>query len=58
MAYFEEAPEGTEPVEEAPWSMLVPTWLMIGATLYFGIFTDTTAGIAAEAAKALMGGGA
>ncbi len=58
VAYFEDAPEDAEPVEEAPLSMLVPTWIMIGATLYFGIFTDTPAGVAAEAAKALMGGGA
>ena len=58
VAYFEEAPEDAAPVEEAPLSMRVPTWVMIGATLYFGIFTDTTAGIAAEAAKVLMGGGA
>ena len=46
-----EAPE----VKEAPLSMLIPTWIMLGASLFFGIMTDTTAGVALEAARQLMG---
>ena len=54
--YFQEPPEGLGR-DEAPWSMLVPTMFLIGAGLYFGIFTEETVGVASWAARALLGVG-
>ena len=55
-AYFHE-PEGkTAQATEAPLSMLIPTWILIGATLYFGATATFTAGLARAGAEALMGG--
>ena len=53
VAWFQE-PVQTAPDEPAPLHFLVPTWLLIGASLYFGIFTDWTAGIAGQAARQLL----
>ncbi|MBI1391731.1 MAG: monovalent cation/H+ antiporter subunit D family protein [Alphaproteobacteria bacterium] len=44
------------PVREAPLSMLIPMWVLVGANIYFGLRTDLTAEIAGRAAAALMGG--
>jgi multicomponent Na+:H+ antiporter subunit D len=54
-AYFEPVPEGAETVREAPWSMLLPIWLLVGANIYFGIHTEVTVGLATQAANELMG---
>jgi multicomponent Na+:H+ antiporter subunit D len=54
VAYFKSPPEGTEK-GEAPLSMLLPTWLLIGASIVFGIWTSSSAGVAARAAEALLG---
>jgi len=54
VAYFEEA-EGEGPREEAPLSLLIPTWALVLANLYFGIDATLTSGIAAGAARLLMG---
>jgi len=56
VAYFKPAPEGAEAIEEAPATMLVPTWILIGASLYFGIDTELTIGVAQRAAAVLIGG--
>ena len=56
VAYFREPPEGAETIEEAPATMLVPTWILIGASVYFGIDTDLTVGVAQRAAAVLIGG--
>ncbi|ANM29177.1 cation:proton antiporter [Acidobacteria bacterium Mor1] len=56
VAYFREAPAGAQR-EEAPLSMLIPTWLLIGASVLFGIRTEWTAGIAQKAAALLLGVG-
>jgi multicomponent Na+:H+ antiporter subunit D len=56
ICYFKPAPEDAKPVEEAPASMLIPTWILIGASLYFGIHTDLTVGVAKQAASVLIGG--
>jgi len=59
VAYFQKPsghPDSGTPKGEAPWQMLVPTWVMIGATLYFGIHTDLTVGVAKQAVSQLLGG--
>ncbi|MBB5518254.1 monovalent cation/H+ antiporter subunit D family protein [Amphiplicatus metriothermophilus] len=44
----------SEPVKEAPLSMLIPMWALVAANLYFGLRTEFTAGFAEQAAAALM----
>ncbi len=60
VAYFRPAPEGdaAATIAEAPLSMLIPTWVLIGASIYFGIHTSLTLGVAERAAQHLLGGGA
>jgi multicomponent Na+:H+ antiporter subunit D len=55
--YFKE-PEVTprNGYREAPLSMLIPTWILIGASLYLGIDSTTTSQIAETAAGILLGG--
>jgi multicomponent Na+:H+ antiporter subunit D len=57
VAYFRPPPEGAEPLREAPLRMLLPTWILIGATLFFGLFTSWSAGLARRAAESLLGAG-
>jgi multicomponent Na+:H+ antiporter subunit D len=54
-AYFRTRPEGVAAVAEAPLSLLVPTWILVGANLYFGVDTDLTVGVASAAARTLLG---
>ena len=58
-AYFRDRPEpaeGQPDVTEAPIALLLPTWLLILANVFFGINTDLTVGVAQRAAQVLMGG--
>ncbi|MBB43952.1 MAG: cation:proton antiporter [Rhodospirillaceae bacterium] len=55
-AYMKPVPENAKVVEEAPGSLLFPTWFLIGASIYFGIETNLTVGVAMDAAKQLLGG--
>jgi len=57
VGYFDDPPEGADAVTEAPLSMLVPTWILIGSTLVFGVWTSLSAGVASAAARMLIGGG-
>ena len=43
-------------MHEAPLSLLVPTWVLVGANLYFGIHTSLSVGVAGKAAVLLIGG--
>ena len=52
--YFRDGDEDL-PREEASVSMLLPTWTLIGATLFFGLNTDLTVGVARRAADLLLG---
>ncbi len=54
-AYFEPVPDDAPVVTEAPWSMLLPIWLLVGANIYFGIHTDVTVGVATQAVTELTG---
>lgn len=42
-------------VKEAPVTMLVPTWILIAANIYFGVDTSLTVGVAKTAAESLLG---
>ena len=53
-AYFKSPPEGSAVVKEAPLSLLIPTWILIGASIYFGIDTNLTVGAADAAARSLL----
>jgi multicomponent Na+:H+ antiporter subunit D len=54
-AYFEDPPAGHEAIEEAPVSLLIPTWALVCANIYFGIDAELTVGIAQRAAETLFG---
>ena len=50
VAYFQEPPETDPPVQEAPLALLIPTGLLIGANIVFGLWTTLSVGAAGEAA--------
>jgi multicomponent Na+:H+ antiporter subunit D len=54
VAYFQSAPEGSRAVAEAPAAMLIPTWIVIVATLVFGVWTSLPVGMAQRAAELLL----
>ncbi len=54
-AYFQPPPPDAPPIEEAPWAMLAPTLALAGASIYFGLDTGLTVGVARGAAESLMG---
>jgi len=54
-AYFHELDASKAEVQEAPWSMLVPTWLLIAANVWFGIDARPITDIATRAALVLGG---
>ena len=54
-AYFREPSEAAVEAGEAPLSLLIPTWILISANLYFGIDTSLTIGVATQAATSLLG---
>ena len=55
-AYFREPEVNLSEVKEAPVTLLVPTWALALANIWFGLDTRLTAGVAATAANGLMGG--
>ena len=57
LKYFREPTAENAKVGEAPPSMLIPLWLLVAATIYFGIDTSLTVDIAGRAAEALLAGG-
>ena len=54
--YLRPAPTDRDAVRDAPWSMLVPTWTLVAANLYFGIDSRLTVGLAGQAMRALLEG--
>ena len=54
VAYFQRPPE-EGPISEAPLSMLIATWVLIAATLFFGLAPSWSVGLAREAAGVLLG---
>ena len=55
VAYFERS-DATEPAREAPMALLIPLWILVIASLYFGIDTRLTIDGSAAAAAFLTGG--
>lgn len=53
-AYFKPAPGGPG-IREAPLSLLVPTWILVLANLWFGIDAGLTSTVATSAARILLG---
>ncbi len=53
--YFQPAAESAAEVKEAPLSLLLPTWILIGGSIYFGIDANLTSRLASEAARMLLG---
>ena len=56
VSYFREPSKEAAAATEPPVSMLVPTFILVAATIYFGIDTSLTAGVASKAAEALLAG--
>ncbi len=54
VAYFKPPPEG-QVIREAPLALLIPTWTLALANLYFGMETSLNAGVARRAAETLLG---
>jgi multicomponent Na+:H+ antiporter subunit D len=52
--YFHHSEED-HPRQEAPLSLLIPTWMLVLANIYFGIDTSLTIGAAEQAAQMLLG---
>ena len=55
VVYFKPAPAEHANIKEAPWSMLIPCWIFALLTIYFGIDTRITAGLAGRVASHLLG---
>ncbi len=56
-AYFDQPADDAPVIREAPASMLIPIWVLVGANFYFGINTDVSVGVAQRATTMLLGGG-
>jgi multicomponent Na+:H+ antiporter subunit D len=56
VAWLREPSAAIEHAGDPPLSMLLPLVILAAATIYFGIDTEWTAGVAGTAAKALLGG--
>jgi multicomponent Na+:H+ antiporter subunit D len=54
VAYFRQ-PIGDGSIREAPLSLLIPTWILVLANIWFGIDAKLTAGVAIRAAQTLLG---
>ena len=55
VSYFRPVPSGAADIAEAPLSMLVPLWVLAGASVYFGANAEHTVTIARGAAAYLLG---
>lgn len=56
VAYLRPVPASAGPMREVPLSMLVPTWILALAGIYFGANATFTLDVAHTAARQLMGG--
>ena len=51
--YFKPVTDSNKSVQEAPLLLLLPTWTLVFANIYFGLDTSLTVGVAERAAEAL-----
>jgi multicomponent Na+:H+ antiporter subunit D len=56
VTWFRAPSQTVAKAREAPLDMLVPALVLVAATLYFGLDTSMTAGVAQRAAETLLGG--
>lgn len=56
VAYFRDPLPEAGPVEEAPLSLLLPTWALAFANIWFGIETSLNVSGAFAAAESILGG--
>ncbi len=56
VVYMQPRPEGAARVAEAPWHLLLPTWALVVANVWFGVDTELTVGTASAIAEGLLGG--
>ena len=52
--FFKPATQSNSKYKEAPLSLLVPTWILVLANIYFGLNTEITIGMAQQAAQLLL----
>lgn len=58
VAYFQKpSHDSVVSKNEAPWLILLPTWLLVAANIYFGINTDFTVNVASQAVSSLFSEG-
>lgn len=55
IAWFRQRPVDARPITEAPLSLLVPTWILVAANIWFGLNTEYTVTVAQQAAQMLIG---
>lgn len=53
--YFQTPRESRQEISEAPWALVLPVWVLIGASLYFGIDASLSTKMAGQAARFLLG---
>lgn len=56
VVWFREPAAAARECREAPLELLLPMWVLAGATIWFGIDAEWPAGLAASAARVLLGG--
>jgi multicomponent Na+:H+ antiporter subunit D len=56
VVFFHERPAHARPASEVDVTMVVPTWILIGGTVVFGIWADGTSSVALAAAASLLQG--
>lgn len=54
IVYFKPASDSASEVTEAPWSLVLPAWILIGASLYFGVDASLSSSLAQQAARFLL----
>jgi len=54
IVYFRAVPESAKQITEGPWSMVVPAWILIGASIYFGVDASLSSTLAGQAARYLL----
>jgi multicomponent Na+:H+ antiporter subunit D len=59
IVYFGEpvVPDGEPKGGEAPLRLLVPSWILAGASIYFGLFSDFAVEVSELAARQLLSAG-